>query len=158
MQFYSVLGLEPRLALDPHDLEQRFYARSRELHPDRFVRARIADQQRALQESAILNTAYRTLKNPVGRAEYFLEQRDIRSKDLPPGFLEEAFELNMMVEEGGREEREKLRDRLSAIDGQLGEHFAKWDGTPDDASLRDIRLLLNQRRYIENLVNGHLSD
>ncbi len=47
---------------------------------------------------------YRTLKDPVKRAEYLLTQEGFpigeqRSKDVPPELLEEVFELNMMLEE-----------------------------------------------------------
>ena len=40
MDYYRVLGLDPLLQLNLNELQQLFYARSRELHPDRFARAR----------------------------------------------------------------------------------------------------------------------
>ena len=54
--------------------------------------------------SSALNDAYRTLKDPVRRAEYILstEGFDIgeqRSKDVPPELLEEVFELNESLDE-----------------------------------------------------------
>ena len=54
----------------------------------------------------MLNDAFRTLRDPIPRAEYFLKQRGIElSKDVPPELLEEVFELNMALEElrGGDE-------------------------------------------------------
>ena len=154
MEYFSALGLKPALDLDPADLEKRYYAASRELHPDRFVRASPEAQRDALDRSSILTSAYRTLKDPHARAEYLLQQRGIASKDLPPGFLEQAFELNELVEEGGPEEREKLRAMLDEIDAGLVSLYRNWDG--GDAALQEIRRTLNQRRYIENLVHGHV--
>src|SRR5579863_10112572 len=98
-EYYEALGLEPRLALDPDELRKRFYERSRGTHPDLMGSA-------AEDRMALLNDAFRTLRNPVPRAEYFLSERGIQlSKDVPPELLEEVFELNMALEEirGGDE-------------------------------------------------------
>ena len=84
MRFYQSLGLEPKLALDSEDLKKRFYERSRQWHPDRFSRAPAEDQQRALEMTAVLNDAFRTLRDPVSRAGYFLSQSGIEvSKEAP---------------------------------------------------------------------------
>ena len=85
MQYYEALGLEPRLSLDADDLKKRFYERSRQWHPDRFSRAGAVEQQLALDMTAVLNDAFRTLRDPVARAEYFLKEHGIElSKDAPP--------------------------------------------------------------------------
>jgi molecular chaperone HscB len=170
MQYFDVLGLAPRLALDLKDLEKRFYAKSRELHPDRFVRAPQAEQQRALELSSLLNDAYRTLREPIARAEYVLKNSgfDIgeqRSKDVPPELLEEVFELNMALEEADRPQIEAAGIRFeklrAEIDQELAVRFGQWDQAPETGTLAQIRGLLNRRRYIENLlrdVNVHLSN
>ena len=72
MQFYEALGLEPKLALDPDDLRKRFYERSRESHPDLFGAG-------AEDRMARLNDAFRTLRDPVARAEYFPEAKGHRA-------------------------------------------------------------------------------
>ena len=77
MTYYEALGLEPRLSLDADDLKKRFYERSRQWHPDRFSRASTAEQQKALDMTAMLNDAFRTLRDPVTRAEYFLKENGI---------------------------------------------------------------------------------
>lgn len=156
MEFFTALGLEPAFELDLADLERRYYAASRELHPDRFARAPAAQQAEALAKSSLLTRAYRTLRDPHARAEYILEQKGVVSKDLPPGFLEQAFEWNERVEEGGEAERENLRAMLQEVDAALHALYARWDASRDEATLREIRRTLNQRRYIENLVHGHV--
>ena len=48
----------------------------------------------------MLNDAFRTLRDPIARAEYFLEQKSIvPSKHVPPELLEEVFEMNIALEE-----------------------------------------------------------
>ena len=97
---FEAFGLEPALSLDADDLKKRFYERSRQWHPDRFSRASAAEQEKALEMTAVLNDAFRTLRDPVARAEYFLKENGIElSKEAPPELLEEVFELNMALEE-----------------------------------------------------------
>lgn len=163
MQYYEALGLEPKLALDSGRLKQRFYDRSREWHPDKFSRAPEDQRQKALDMTALINDAYRTLREPVSRAEYFLRQNGIElAKEVPPELLEEVFELNMALEElrGGDDsvrpqlesEREKFAQMLAGIDAELAALFARHDSDGGAAALDDIRGALNRRKYISNLV------
>src|SRR5580692_10553614 len=153
MTYYEALGLEPRLSLDADDLKKRFYDRSRQWHPDRFSLAGASEQQRALDMTALLNDAFRTLRDPVTRAEYFLKQNGIElSKDAPPELLEEVFELNMALEElreGDESTRPQLieaKNRFIAMRDSIDQSLA----TTTD--LEQVRALLNRRRYIRNLI------
>ena len=163
MRFYEALDLAPRLALDLEDVKRRFYERSRAWHPDRFSRAGSAEQARALEMSSALNDAFRTLRDPVARAEYFLEESGIpASKTPPPELLEEVLDLNMALEEM-REGDDSARPRLvdaekrfvemrNEIDGNLATWFAAYDQNATPALLDDVRRALDRRRYISNLV------
>ena len=72
-EYFSVFGLEPRLNLDLAALEREFHRLSRRLHPDRFTRASENEKQWSLADTALLNDAYRTLKDPLRRTEYLLK-------------------------------------------------------------------------------------
>ncbi|MDP9114878.1 MAG: Fe-S protein assembly co-chaperone HscB, partial [Acidobacteriota bacterium] len=99
MRFYDALGLAPKLALDPEELKKHFYERSRQWHPDRFSRSSAADREKSLEMTSMLNDAFRTLRDPISRAEYFLEQNAILpSKHVPPELLEEVFDMNIALE------------------------------------------------------------
>ena len=163
MHFYDALGLGPKLSLDSEDLKKRFYERSREWHPDRFSRRAPEEQKKALDMTAVLNDAFRTLRDPVKRAEYFLDEKGLGpSKNPPPEMLEEVFELNMALEElrsGDESARPQLieaHDRFlkmrEEIDRSLSTLFARFDETSDQARLQEIRSALDRRRYISNLL------
>lgn len=155
--YFQFFGLAPKLALDPGELQARFYCLSRELHPDRFQRATPAEQERSLQASAFLNDAYRTLRDPVARAEYALKRRglDAGSNQAPPELLEEVFALNEAIEEADQAQLEAGRLRfqalLAAADAELHDLFARFD-QGDAAAPAQIRAVLNRRRYIANLL------
>lgn len=170
--FFDFFGLDRKLSLDTDALQKRFYELSRQWHPDRFSRKSASEQAQALEATAILNDGYRTLREPVKRAEYLLKEEGFpigeqRSKDVPPELLEEVFELNMMLEEikGGdesaRPQLETARDnfvRIEAdIDAELRHLFEKYDASESRSetakqALHEIRGVLNRRRYIENLL------
>jgi len=163
MKFYDALGLEPKLALDPDDLKQRFYDRSRQWHPDRFSRASSEEKQRSEEMTSMLNDAFRALRDPVSRAEYFLRESGLElSKDAPPELLEEVFELNMALEElrsGDESARPQLVTAQERFAGMLGEadaslagFFGRYDETHDRGVLDQIRAALNRRKYVSNLV------
>jgi molecular chaperone HscB len=170
--FYEFFGIDRKLALDNGALQKRFYELSRQWHPDRFSRKSSDEQALALEATAILNDGYRTLRDPVKRAEYLLTEEGFpiaeqRSRDVPPELLEEVFELNMTLEElksgdeAARPQLETAKQNFigmrSGIDGELQQLFAKYD-TADAQSetakqaLHEIRGALNRRRYIENLI------
>jgi molecular chaperone HscB len=170
--FFQFFGLERKLRIDVQLLQKRFYELSKQWHPDRFGRKSAEEQAEALEATSILNDGYRTLKDPVKRAEYLLKEQGFpigeqRSKDVPPELLEEVFELNMMLEElkGGDEEargqlegaRANFNGLQTAVDEQLESLFAKYDAAAPESdtatqALGEIRGLLNRRRYIDNLL------
>jgi len=113
--FFSVFGLAPQLNVDLASLEKQFYFLSRKLHPDRFACSAENEKEWSLAGTALLNDAYRTLKDPITRTEYLLklhgaeigEQHSGRNRRegemgasrVPADLLEEVFDLNMQLEE-----------------------------------------------------------
>jgi molecular chaperone HscB len=161
--YFHFFGLDPRLSLDLADLENTFHRLSRQLHPDRHAQATPAERELSLEASAILNDAYRTLRDPVARAEYLLKQQGFeQSKQAPAELLDEVFELNMALEElrGGdaslRPQLDAARERFLALlqetDAGLEILFAAYDHSPVPSALGEIRAALDRRKYISNLV------
>src|ERR1700690_3741387 len=136
--FFSVFGLVPRLDLDLGMLEHEFHRLSRKLHPDRFARAHENEKQWSLADTALLNDAYRTLKDPLHRTEYLLklegaeigeEHAGKDRKDpsrVPADLLEEVFELNMQLEE--MRMARKMGEEDPALEASLSEAKKKFDG------------------------------
>jgi molecular chaperone HscB len=192
--YFTIFSLPAHLVVDLAALEKSFYALSRRLHPDRFAARPAADQDAALAESSRLNDAYRTLKDPIARTEYLLKLEGVELEEqsksatvaaraagatkkqiVPADLLEEAFELNMQLEEMraakklGDDDPQLRRDLLAAkigfdakladSDADLHSLHAQWDAAldADDAAAklaaRDAMVaLLNRRSYLRNLA------
>ncbi len=118
VDYFTFFGLPRKLNVDIASLEKDFYQLSRKLHPDLSARAGNQEQEWSLQQSSLLNDAYRTLKDPVKRTQYLLKLEgveleeqsksatekarstgEVKKQIVPPDLLEEVFELNMQLEE-----------------------------------------------------------
>jgi molecular chaperone HscB len=183
--YFAVFSLPRRLGLDTAALERAFYMRSRQLHPDLFARKSPDEQAWSLEQSSLLNDAYRTLKDPVRRTEYLLRLEGVRGEEVedagkkqqrvPPDLLEEAFELNMQLEEMRANRKmgeddpelraalEKAQQQftrlLSLVDGELQSAWSEWDlateareGSAQRDALTRMNGLLDRRSYLRNLV------
>ncbi|MHC4982447.1 MAG: Fe-S protein assembly co-chaperone HscB [Planctomycetota bacterium] len=129
--YFTLLGLRRRFDLDESELHEKYVALSRYAHPD--FHAGDADEvkQLHLRVSAALNDAYRTLKDPAGRAAYLLEllggKSSAQDKSVPEGFLKTMM---MMQEE--------LADAKAGGDGDELERLRKVLQTQHDGLLRRI--------------------
>jgi len=139
--YFSVFSLKPKLNLDLPALEAEFHRLSRRLHPDRFARAQDNEKQWSLADTALLNDAYRTLKDPLRRTEYLLKllgsapnpsaapnPGDPAKKApsrVPADLLEEVFELNMQLEEMRAARKAGAKD--PELEASLAEDKQKFD-------------------------------
>jgi molecular chaperone HscB len=174
---FERLGVPKRFALDVQEVERNYLARSRETHPD-FHRMGSGDEQRtSLEQSAALNEAYATLREPFRRAEYLLQLEGgptaAEHKEMASAFLEEMLELRMEIEElreGGNRAasgivlmEQQLNKRRDELIGDLACRFARVespsaaDGTKRDLLLQ-IRQTLNAAKYIQGLLRDLRAD
>jgi molecular chaperone HscB len=118
VNYFAFFGLPPKLNVDVSALEKEFYGLSRKLHPDLTARSSAQEQEWSLEQSSLLNDAYRTLRDPIKRTQYLLKLEgldleeqsqsatekarttgELKKQIVPPDLLEEVFELNMQLEE-----------------------------------------------------------
>ncbi|MDH4153382.1 MAG: Fe-S protein assembly co-chaperone HscB [Nitrospira sp.] len=174
--YFTCLGFPRRLTLDPKQLEAKFYELSRTFHPDFYQTKTPAEQTISLGNAAVLNTAYRTLRDPIQRAEYLLgletgSVKDIRTSP-PADLFEEILELQDTLEEYRSSERDSqegqklrtvleteqrgLEQRKQEMEAQLQRLFTEWDqlqdrgeATSQTRAERD-RLLKQMRDLLSN--------
>jgi hypothetical protein len=70
--YFQVMGLPRRLQIDADDLQRRYYELHRRLHPDRFQTGAQEARVASLRNTAAVNRAYSTLRDPVDRGLYWL--------------------------------------------------------------------------------------
>lgn len=184
--YFTCLGFPRRLTLDPKRLEAKFYELSRTFHPDFYQTKTTAEQTISLSNAAVLNTAYRTLRDPIQRAEYLLALETGSVKDIrtspPADLFEEILELQDTLEEyrasdRNSDEGHRLRTTLQAeqdalgrrkeeMESQLQQLFTDWDQLQDrgeatsQARVERDRILKQIRELLSHrtYINNILND
>jgi molecular chaperone HscB len=176
--YFEVFGLPRKLSLDLQELQRRFYDLSRRHHPDFHQTAGAEAQTAALEASALVNRAYRTLRDPLTRVEYVIaleEGREVReetsAKPKPPvDLLEEMLEVQEALQEAKsagltteaaerlRTERDRLEARRRAEETAVIDGAAEWDSTLDGGADRQplvdrFKQRLAARAYLRTVID-----
>jgi molecular chaperone HscB len=157
VDYFSFFGLPRKLTIDVPALEKDFYELSRKLHPDLNARAGTQEQEWSLQQSSLLNDAYRTLKDPIKRTQYLLQLEGVELEEqsksateqarssgqlkkqiVPPDLLEEVFELNMQLEE--LRMQKKMGEDDPALIEEIGRQKLELE-EKQEVLLRDLEYL-----------------
>lgn len=180
--YFTVFGLPRKLGVDGEALQRRFYELSRQHHPDFHQGVGAERQAEVLDQSALVNRAYRALREPLARVEYLIaleEGREVREgatakPKAPRELLEEMMEVQEALEEakaeglGGdagtrlREERRRLEERYAAEATAVVGRTAEWDRLVDEGGdrrplLEWFKQRLATRAYLRTVI-GDLSD
>ena len=70
---FALFGLARQFVQDPAQIDARWKALQRQVHPDKFAAQGAAAQRQAMQWSVRINEARQRLKDPVRRATYLCE-------------------------------------------------------------------------------------
>ena len=162
---FETLGVEPVYSLDLSILEQRHRDLSRALHPDRHAASGAAERRMALGRAIEVNEAFRTLKDPVRRAEALLARRGTHSgegKEPPasPALLMEVMERREALAEVRQTKNEAALTRLIAevsaealrTQTALGNEFASATGNHAEI-LKRIGELRYYRRFLDEAAS-----
>jgi molecular chaperone HscB len=177
VNFFEVFELPRRLAIDGDELQRRFYALARRTHPDFHQAVPPAERAGVEERAALVNAAYRTLRDPIARADYLVrleegrvtkEGSEARPK-APPALLAEMFEIQEALadakagplDDGTRatlvEKRDRLFERYAAEETRLrGPLAERWDGASEaerPAALSALKEALAVRAYLRTVIN-----
>ena len=172
LDYFTCLGLPRLLTIDTGLLERKFYEMSRVFHPDFYQTKTDAEREISLRNSALLNAAYRTVRDPIKRADYLVSLEAGAVKEIrtspPADLFEEILALQEDLEEfrsaraegddiRGEELRQKLavarqalEQRQREMEGQLFRLFEAWDAVQrqrtemDEAAYRTRKAALLQ--------------
>ncbi|MEK6684680.1 MAG: Fe-S protein assembly co-chaperone HscB [Nitrospirota bacterium] len=170
--YFQRFGLPRHLTIDLQDLERRFHELSRKFHPDFFQRG--SDQEKAisLENSALLNTAYRTLRDPILRVGYLICLEEGAVKDIPakapPDLLEEILELQETLEEYKQvgetaskkrtdlrkvllAEQERIGSKEMVFEKELFSLFEEWDRMQDQRLLEKDGQQAHRRSLLQRM-------
>lgn len=181
--YFTLFGMGPRLNVDLARLEATFYELSRKFHPDFYQKKSSEEQAISLENSALVNRAYRTLKDPIQRTEYLIQRvagGSTVSAETPAEFFDEILELQELLESAKEEtgqpnQKGQLLNALQneqARFGQIQEEgtealnrlAVEWDRQQETSGaketteaqrrlLSEMRRILSRRSYLDRVLN-----
>ena len=165
--YFRILDVPEKLALDPRLLIAAYHEKSRLFHPDHHVGDTDKEQGIALANASLVNLAFRTLRDPFLRARYYISRKrgeDGRPKktSLPPEVLMEVMDLREEVQslnaQGQRSEAEAhVRRILDPLEQEIYHAFDRVDTLEGEKASLDPEIdrlaeRLEKRAYIQNLL------
>ena len=170
--YYSILGLPVRLALDPRLLVAAYHEKSRTFHPDHHVEDSEKEQSITLGNASLVNLAFRTLRDPFLRAHYFIGHvkgepaRPNRKAVLSSAALMEIMDLkeerdSLLSSQGPAAAEQRLRTVIDPIERDIFHSFEEIDALIEGAdkesdtlskALASLSERLEKRAYLQNLL------
>jgi len=150
---------------DQNAVKAKFYALSKQFHPDFYANESENKQQEVLDLSTLNNKAYQTLSNAKRCLKYVLELKGIVETDegyqLPQSFLMEMMDVNealMDLEfEPDAEKLGQVKKDVETIEKNLANELSdlinQFDSNPtiSDALLPFIKDNFYRQKYIDRL-------
>jgi len=142
MNYFEFYEIPVSFAVDAEALQKRFYALSKEFHPDFYTLESEEKQAEILRLSTLNNEAYETLRNPDRRMKYVLTLREALGEEgsnkLPPDFLMEMMNLNEGLMElefdpdptAVANIREQLEKKEAALQEEVTPLLDRFDANP----------------------------
>lgn len=156
-QYFDLFDLPARFELDTSLLEQNYRQVAKECHPDKFAAKSSFEQKQAMMMTATINEAYRTLKDPLGRAAYLLMLQGIEA-DAPehtqfaPDFLMQQMAWRETLAEAKIQADTTTLDDLAAeIHDAQNALYQTLASAFEAHSLEEAAALVRQGRFLHKL-------
>ncbi|MBB6240044.1 molecular chaperone HscB [Pedobacter sp. AK013] len=165
INYFDFYELPIQFNPDQNAVKTKFYALSKQFHPDFYANESEEKQQEVLNLSTLNNKAYQTLSNAKKRLKYVLELKGIIAADetyqLPQSFLMEMMDVNealMDLEfEPDAEKSVQIKENVEAIEKDLASELydlmKQFDSNPEesDALLPFIKDNFYRQKYIDRI-------
>lgn len=167
---FDVLGIPHRFTQDVKAVESAYKKLARSLHPDRFARSDPQARRAAMQQTVLLNEAWRTIKDDFKRANYLLERMGYGLTDeggsgaseankvveLSPEFLADMLERREALMDAGMEGDLATVNRMAdKARADIAEDMAIVSGELDSWPKGDLKAAayaLSRVRYGQRFV------
>ncbi len=162
MNYFELFEIPVQLKVNTAALSKKFFALSKQFHPDYFANESSDMQNEMLEKSALLNKAWKTFQSTDATIKYVLEQKGLLEEeekyDLPPSFLMEIMEINELLmdsDEPGTKEEIKfsitnLENEIYAPVKETVENYK--DDTSSEKELLQVKEYYYKKKYLDRLL------
>lgn len=160
VNYFELYEIPANLHIDASALRKRYFALSRQYHPDQFMHAAEEKQEEMLLISSEVNKAYNILKDLPLRMHYLLTLNGVigeEKEQLDPMFLMEMMDINeSLFELEGNPDVDKItsiKNEIASISNNLNSPIQyildqKDTDLTDTADLEKIKGFYFKMKYI----------
>ena len=148
--YFALFQLKPQFKIDRQALESAYLTVQQKVHPDMHAQASDSDKRVSMQLSALANSAYRTLMNPIQRGLYMCARNGVdpqleTNTAMPAQFLMQQMEWRESLDDV-RDQPSKLDDLYKEVELTRANLLKEVEATIDEAN--DFELAATQLRAL----------
>ncbi|MBH2003726.1 MAG: Fe-S protein assembly co-chaperone HscB [Sphingobacteriia bacterium] len=168
MNYFELYDIPVSFRPDQALVKKRFYALSRQYHPDFFGSSDEAQQQEALEKSAQVNQAFNVFQSPDATIKYILQLHGMLEEEekysLSPDFLMKVMDLNEQVMEMDKNDaavKAAVESDIQALQTDIYEPveaiMANYqEGITSEKELLQVKSYYYQKKYLDRITRGLL--
>jgi molecular chaperone HscB len=164
MNYFELFEIPVQFKVDRGLIRKKYFELSKLSHPDYFATSGNEAQQNALDSSALLNQAFKTLNNSDATLQYILKEKGLLEEgekyNLPPTFLAQMMEINEALEEGEDSDntKTKLLAQVEELEGEIYEpvkHIIEnySEGVTSTEALLRVKDYYFKKKYLQRLTS-----
>jgi molecular chaperone HscB len=136
--YFALFQLKPQFKIDRQALESAYLTVQQKVHPDMHAQASDSDKRVSMQLSALANSAYRTLMNPIQRGLYMCARNGVdpqleTNTAMPAQFLMQQMEWREALDDV-RDQPSKLDDLYKEVEQTRANLLKEVEATIDGAN------------------------
>ena len=161
MNYFEIFQIPLALKVNKEELKSRYFELSRLYHPDYYANGTAEEKDAVLENSALLNKAYKTFQNQDETIKYVLTLKGLLQEEekyeLPPAFLMEVMEINeQLMEMEDAEEKARLISNINELEEQfygpvkeMVEHYQ--EGISSEEELLQVKEYYYKKKYLDRI-------
>lgn len=160
MTYFELFGIPVQLNPDTRALRSRFFELSRALHPDFYAQASAAEQEAALERSALLNKAWKTFQQTEDTVKYVLQLKGLLEEEekypLAPDFLMEVMDINEALMDPEEADLAALNQQLTQLQHEIYAPVQQvvegyQEGITSEKELLQVKDWYYRKKYLDRI-------
>ena len=155
MNYYDLFKIPISLSIDRALLSKRYFELQKSFHPDYFTMADEAEQEAALEKTALLNKAFKIFKDADATIKYLLQMKEMLTEEekypLSPDFLMEVMELNESLSAGTAAQISAMEDDIYAPVRNIIANYNDAKVTTDE--LLKLKEYYFKKKYLQRILD-----
>lgn len=155
--YFHLFDIQPTPAIADNTLVVKKYQQlQKQFHPDFFTQATEEEKEEALEQSALVNEAYKVLKDKYALIAYYLKVNGKLEEDekyaLPADFLMEMMELNEDLDEDTAVEG-KVLQYIDDLEQEVEPILNTNSESHSEADYQTLKEFYFKAKYLQRLLD-----